>query len=110
MKKIYFYLLLLITTNIYAENSPNFNNNTRVIDIPMITVDHQETFKEVKVLLDSNGQWQILSAKPEQEQEQESLLVGRWKGIVTDGSYFQALVNVDNNDIKLIAAGVVYNH
>ena len=83
MKKIYISLLLAIATNVNAKSPPNFNTQTGVVSFPMVTVDYKKTFTDVQLLLDSNGQWQVLSAK--QEQEQFVLNVeGIWRGTPLD--------------------------
>ena len=56
------------------------------------------------MLLDSNGQWRVLSA--EQEQGQEQSLTGSWRGILADGYTYQAAIDTSNNKVAAIISEV----
>jgi len=99
MKKIYPYLLSLITiTTIDAQTIPNYNSTTGVISFPVVTVDNKTTFTEVELLLDNNGQWKVLSAK----QEETVNLTGYWKGasgFVEQTEKYEFQIFIENNII-----------
>jgi len=99
MKKIFPYLFFLIViTTVNAEIIPNFNSATGIISFPMVTVDNKKTFTGVKLLLDNDGQWKVLSAKPKQMLD----LTGYWKGasgFVEHTEKYEFQILIENNII-----------
>jgi len=105
MKTKFLFLLILIVTNTNAESVPNFNTTKGIVSFPMVTVDNKNTFTNVELLLDSNGQWRVLSA----EQEQEQSLTGSWRGILADGGFYQAAIDTNNNTVTYIEAPFTFD-
>jgi len=103
MKKICLYLFFLIViTAVNAQTIPNFNSATGIVSFPMVTVDNKKTFTGVKLLLDNDGQWKVLSADTDTDTEQTVDLTGHWKGasgFVEHTEKYEFQILIQNNII-----------
>ncbi len=84
----YLIFTLLISTNVFA-GDPNFDTSTGIVYFPRVTVNNENAYNNVQLLLDSNGTWDILSATPEPPAQEEKTLTinGSWSGSATSESY-----------------------
>lgn len=78
MKKICLYLLFFISLNIHAENFPNFDTSTNIVTFPIVTVDNNDTYLNIRLLLDTDGSYLILPS----ESGAKFNLTGYWKGAI----------------------------
>ena len=81
MKKI-FILLLFVSMSVFADD-PDFDTSTGIVTFPRVTVDNSTAFVNVRLLLNPNGTWSILTAEPEATFN----LTGNWNGVATSSIF-----------------------
>lgn len=83
MKKILnltFLIGMLISFKAWADD-PNFNSTTRIVTFPRVTIDNNDAYINVELLLSQNGTWEILDMGKKLEPKMD--LTGDWTGEVT---------------------------
>ena len=68
--------LLLVTINAWA--GPNLDTSSSIVTFPYVTVDNDEAYSNVELLLAPDGNWAVLSFEPALEPDFD--LTGEWKG------------------------------
>ena len=69
------------TTDNTPEIDPDYNSSTGIVIFPKVTVNNSTSYKNVQLLLDTDGIWSILAA--EQEELSPSSLTGNYTGSTT---------------------------
>jgi hypothetical protein len=80
--KIIFALWILISLNAFA-NDPNFDSTSNIITLPRVTIDNENTFNNVKLLLLPDGTWDILHI--EDPEDGPSLTGDYFTSVSSDG-------------------------
>lgn len=68
------------TTDNTPENDPDYNSSTGIVIFPKVTVNNSTAYKNVQLLLGTDGIWSILAAEQE---ELSSSLTGNYAGATT---------------------------
>ncbi len=79
MKKITLLILILNLPLVFAE-TPDFDTQTRILYLPVVTLNKHTPFERISIRLNTNGTWQIL------ETPQDIALSGDWSARSSDFS------------------------
>ena len=96
MKKFILLISLLSVSLSISANDPNFNSATGVITFPRVTVDKGVAYHDVRLRLNPDRTWELLSVEPKEQIN----IAGYWKGTGVSSLFSQCTALIEGDLIQ----------